>query len=523
VRLVPHHSQLFFPRRHAVAVASASGAATAETVDVVAWLNARVSDALVAAFGPEHADRDPLLQHATKPEFGDYQCNVAMPLGKALKAKPRAIAESIAERLDIGELCEPVEIAGPGFLNLKLKRGFVESQLQAMLADGARCAVPTAAPVQRVVVDYSSPNIAKEMHVGHLRSTILGDSLSRILELRGHSVLRLNHVGDWGTQFGMLILHLAQRTERAAGSGAAVEAPTAEELSRLDIGDLVTFYKEAKQRFDEDDVFRERARAEVVKLQGGDPRSLAAWRALCEASEAAFRLVYETLAVDPRLETRGESYYNAQLPGVLASLREAGLLRESAGAQCVFLPGYVSRDGEPQPLIVQKSDGGYMYSTTDLAALRQRVEEEDADRVLYVTDAGQASHFAQVFETGRLAKLVPPSVSLEHVPFGLVLGEDGKKFKTRSGETVKLTALLDEALLRCEADVRARLEAEGRAEGDDFVRRVSRAVGIGAVKCVSLSADLSPGRSLSRQISLPAGRAPPTQPPRALAGTPTSR
>ena len=449
------------------------------TRDMLGWLRARVRDALVTSFGDEYADADPLLTPATRPEFGDYQCNVAMGLGKKLKMKPRDIASQLVSALDLSDACEELEIAGPGFLNIRLKPSFIQAQLALMLADEARCAVPRAAAAQRVVVDYSSPNIAKEMHVGHLRSTIIGDTLARLLEFRGHDVLRLNHVGDWGTQFGMLIVHLRE---------AAPEALTGE--AALDISDLVALYKEAKRRFDDDADFQTAARAEVVLLQGGDDASRAAWRALCEQSEAAFRQVYEVLGVDERLEVRGESFYNAALPSIVDDLRGSGMLRESDGAQCIFLDGYTNRDGEPLPMIVQKSDGGYMYSTTDLAAMAQRSRDERADRVLYVTDSGQSLHFEQVFKIGRQAKLVGEGVSLEHVPFGLVLGEDGKKFKTRSGETVKLMDLLDEAVRRTRDDVTTRLAAEGRDDDradDAFVEEVSRAVGIGAVKYADLS------------------------------------
>jgi len=460
----------------AAAAAHGSPSPGTSTLDVSAWLGERVRAALADAFGPDYADADPLLAPATKPEFGDYQCNVAMPLGKSLKMKPRDIAESLVSRLALDDVCEPVEIAGPGFLNLKLKETFIQEQLLKMIADEVRCAVPTATPTQRVVVDYSSPNIAKEMHVGHLRSTIIGDSLAQLLEFRGHSVLRLNHVGDWGTQFGMLILHLK---DMAPGALEGTE--------ELDISDLVTFYKEAKVRFDADQDFKQTARAEVVKLQAGEADSLKAWRMLCEQSEKAFNQVYSLLGVDERLETRGESFYNPRLANIIETLSEAELLQESGGAQCVFLDGYTNRDGDPLPMIVKKSDGGFMYSTTDLAALAQRVGEEGAERILYVTDAGQSQHFEQVFQIGRLSGIAPPSVSLEHVPFGLVLGEDGKKFKTRSGETVKLMDLLDEALKRSRDDVTARIAAEGREEDESFIEGVSRAVGIGAVKYADLT------------------------------------
>ena len=343
-------SRLFCSAAQTAEVAPTAAVSSEATLDVQAWLTAHLRSALVDVFGPEYADADPLLVRATKPEFGDYQCNVAMPLGKALKMKPRDIAASLVERLDVDPVFEPVEIAGPGFLNLRLRETFIQEQLRRMVADKARCAVPRAEPGQRVVVDYSSPNIAKEMHVGHLRSTIIGDCVSKVLEFRGHDVLRLNHVGDWGTQFGMLILHLRDQ---------APDALSGEQ--ELLISDLVAFYKEAKVRFDADEDFQSQARAEVVKLQAGDGESLSAWKLLCDQSERAFREVYSLLDVDERLQTRGESFYNPRLPKVIETLEAASLLQESEGAQCVFVDGYTNRDGEPLPMIVQKSDGGYMY------------------------------------------------------------------------------------------------------------------------------------------------------------------
>jgi len=298
----------------------------------------------------------------------------------------------------------------------------------------------------------------------------------------------------------MLILHLSEQAPKALAGE--------EELA---ISDLVAFYREAKQRFDSDAAFQSQARREVVKLQGGDEQSLAAWRMLCAQSEKAFNRVYELLHVDERLETRGESFYNPMLPDVLEKLRAASLLEESDGAQCVFLDGYTNRNGERQPMIVQKSDGGFMYSTTDLAAISQRASVEGAQRVLYVTDAGQAQHFEQVFQIGKLAQLAPTdAVSLEHVPFGLVLGEDGKKFKTRSGDTVKLMDLLDEAVSRTTADVRARLEAEGRTEEEGFIERVAEAVGIGAVKYADLSMNRQSNYrfSFDKMLSLQGNTAP---------------
>ncbi|MEB3350701.1 MAG: arginine--tRNA ligase, partial [Cyanobacteriota bacterium] len=335
---------------------------------------------------------------------------------------------------------------------------------------------------------FSSPNIAKEMHVGHLRSTIIGDCLARVLEFRGHRVLRLNHVGDWGTQFGMLITHLKQVAPEALTTADAV-----------DLGDLVAFYRQAKQRFDADESFQATAREEVVRLQGGDPESLKAWRLLCDQSRRDFQQLYDRLAI--RLQERGESFYNPMLPAVVADLAAAGLLVTDAGAQCVFLEGVSGKDGQPLPLIVQKSDGGFNYATTDLAAIRHRLaplpQGDGAKRVIYVTDAGQASHFAGVFQVARRAGWIPEGARVEHVPFGLVQGDDGKKLKTRSGDTVRLKDLLDEAVERADADLRRRLAEEGRQEEESFIKAVARAVGLGAVKY----ADLSTNRITNYQFS----------------------
>ncbi|MEB3338413.1 MAG: arginine--tRNA ligase, partial [Leptolyngbyaceae bacterium] len=315
---------------------------------------------------------------------------------------------------------------------------------------------------------------AKEMHVGHLRSTIIGDSIARVLEFQGHEVLRLNHVGDWGTQFGMLIAYLQTVYPDALTTSDA-----------LDLGDLVVLYRQAKQRFDEDETFRETARQGVVRLQAGDPEARKAWQLLCEQSRREFQVIYNLL--DIHLEERGESFYNPMLPSVVEDLAQTGLLVEDAGAQCVFLEGFLNKEGEPQPLIVQKSDGGYNYATTDLAAVRYRIQEDQAQRIIYVTDAGQANHFAQVWQVARRAGWVPEGVELVHVPFGLVLGEDGKKFRTRSGDTVRLRDLLDEAIARTRADLESRLQAEEREESEDFKAHVSQAVGISAVKYADLS------------------------------------
>ena len=467
-------------------------------------LNGQLRAAMERAF-PEAAQQasaagqalDPQLAPASKPEFGDFQANGALPLAKPLGQPPRAIAQAIVAQLAsepaFAQLClEPV-IAGPGFINLTLRPERLAAEVGARLAD-PRLGVPVGAnqgagqgvSAGPVIVDFSSPNIAKEMHVGHLRSTIIGDCLARVLEFRGHPVLRLNHVGDWGTQFGMLITHLKQVAPDA------LEHPDA-----VDLGDLVAFYRQAKARFDADEAFQATAREEVVKLQGGDPVSLKAWGLLCEQSRREFQQIYDRL--DIRLVERGESFYNPYLQKVVDDLSAATLLVTDDGARCVFLEGMSGKDGKPLPLIVQKRDGGFNYASTDLAAIRYRFSQagDGASRVIYVTDAGQASHFAGVFQVARRAGWIPQGASVEHVPFGLVQGDDGKKLKTRSGDTVRLKDLLDGAVQRAEADLRLRLAEEGRTEDGAFIQHVAHTVGLAAVKY----ADLSTNRITNYQFS----------------------
>ncbi|MGB5963384.1 MAG: arginine--tRNA ligase [Coleofasciculaceae cyanobacterium] len=442
-------------------------------MNVVEQLKTQFTQALVAAFGADFQEIDPMLVPASNPKFGDYQCNVSLSLSKQLGQQPRAIAQKILEHLDVQGICQTPTIAGPGFINLTVEPAYWEIQLSE-IQNNARLGVELVKTPQHVIVDFSSPNIAKEMHVGHLRSTIIGDSLARILEFQGHDVLRINHVGDWGTQFGMLICYLREVYPTALTTADA-----------LDIGDLVSFYKQAKQRFDEDEAFKEASRQEVVKLQSGEEGSRKAWQLLCEQSRREFQIIYDLL--DVQLTERGESFYNPLLPVVVEDLTELGLLEENDGAKCVFLDGFTNKSGQPLPLIVQKSDGGYNYAATDLAAIRYRIRQEQVDRIVYVTDAGQANHFAQVFQVARRALWLTDDVKVEHVPFGLVQGEDGKKLKTRSGETVRLRDLLDEAIARSRADLEARLTAEGREETEEFKSHVAKVVGISAVKYADLS------------------------------------
>ncbi len=442
-----------------------------------------VQDALLAAFGDELADTDPLVAATNNPKFGDYQSNVALSLPKKLKQSPRALAEKIVEHLPVNDIWETPQIAGPGFINFTIKPTYLATLLNEIRTD-RNLGIEKVQPASKIVVDFSSPNIAKEMHVGHLRSTIIGDCIARVLEFRGYDVLRLNHVGDWGTQFGMLIAYLREAYPEALTTANA-----------LDIGDLVSLYKKAKIRFDEDKEFKETARTEVVNLQAGAEDSRHAWGLLCDQSRREFQVIYDLL--DINLTERGESFYNPFLSDVISKLEEQGLLEEDAGAKCVFLEGFTNKNGDPLPLIVQKTDGGFNYATTDLAAIKYRVEKDHATRIVYVTDSGQSNHFAGVFQVARKSGLLPKNVEAVHVPFGLVLGEDGKRLKTRSGETIKLKELLDEAVLRARQDLEARLEEEGRSETTEFIDRVAQVVGISAVKY----ADLSQNRTTDYKFS----------------------
>lgn len=459
-------------------------------------LKTKFQKALIAAFGTDYAEVDPMLVSASNPKFGDYQSNAALGLSKQLKQSPRAIAEKIIQHLEIAEICLTPEIAGPGFINLTIKPEYLEGQVNSIQTD-PRLGISPAKNPERVIVDFSSPNIAKEMHVGHLRSTIIGDCIARILEFQGQDVLRLNHVGDWGTQFGMLIAYLREVCPEALITANAV-----------DLGNLVEFYRKAKKRFDEDEIFQETARNEVVRLQSGAEDSCHAWQLLCEQSRREFQVIYNLL--DVKVTERGESFYNPLLADVVEDLAKTGLLEEDAGAQCVFLEGFSNKEGQRLPLIVQKSGGGYNYATTDLAALRYRIFQDRAQRIIYVTDAGQANHFTQVFQVAKRAGWIPDNVELVHVPFGLVLGEDNKKLKTRSGDTVRLKDLLDEAIDRARADLEARLKEDNRQESEDFITNVAQVIGISAVKYADLSQNRNSNYvfSFDKMLSLQGNTAP---------------
>ena len=417
-------------------------------------LSTRIERALAQCGTPA----PPLVRTASKPEFGHYQANGIMAAAKRNRTNPRALAERVVAALDVDDVAEPVRIAGPGFLNIRLSDEFLARNLEVNAP-----LVEPAAAAQTVVVDHSSPNLAKEMHVGHLRSTIIGDAVAGVLEALGHRVIRQNHVGDWGTQFGMLLAHLNE-----TGGDSAV------------LADLEEFYRAAKSRFDSDPGFADASRAMVVSLQSGDEAARARWRQFIDVSLDHCQALYERLGARlSRADVMAESAYNDDLPAVVAALDGKGLLTESDGAQCVFLPEL----GDELPVIVRKSDGGFLYATTDLAAIRHRAVTLAADRVLYFTDNRQALHFRQVFAVAAAAGFKPPATTLEHMPFGNMLGPDGRPFRTREGGVVKLTELLDEAEARALREVTRRNPEAGAAER----RAIARALGTGAVKYADLS------------------------------------
>lgn len=467
---------------------------------IVETLKSRFVQALEDAFpnalnGSAKETIDQGIVNATNPSFGDFQCNAAMSLSKKLGKPPRKVAEELVAKLNLSDVCEPPEIAGPGFINLRLQKTPIEKKINAIKTD-ARLGIAKVKP-RNYVVDMSSPNIAKEMHVGHLRSTIIGDSLARVYEFLGHNVLRLNHVGDWGTQFGMLITYLKEVCPQALSTADAI-----------DLGDLVAFYKQAKKRFDEDEVFQQTSRQEVVQLQSGNKETLHAWNLLCNQSRREFQVIYDLL--DVKLIERGESFYNNMLADVVTDLEKTGLLVEDQGAKCVFVPGFTNQEGNPLPLIIQKKDGGYNYATTDLASIRYRLNHDKGTNLVYVVDAGQSDHFAQVFQVAKMAGWVPDGIKIDHVPFGVVQGEDGKKLKTRSGETVRLKDLIDEAITAAHDELDTRIQAENRSESEEFKNAVAQAIGIGAIKY----ADLSTNRltnyvfSFKRMLSMQGNTAP---------------
>ncbi|KGD62414.1 arginyl-tRNA ligase [Alcanivorax jadensis T9] len=425
---------------------------------------------------PAEAKRPAQIDRTKDKSHGDFATNIALMLAKPAGMKPRDLAEKLIAALPADNAVAKVEIAGPGFINFFQADDWLTGLLDQALAD-PYLAVPRPEQAQTVVVDYSSPNLAKEMHVGHLRSSIIGDAVVRTLEFLGHAVVRQNHVGDWGTQFGMLLAYLDEQKSEESDT----------ELSR-ELGDLEGFYRAAKQRFDESDAFATRARSLVVKLQAGDEDCLALWREFNSVSLSHCQAVYDRLGVSlTPADVRGESAYNDDLAQVVSDLDARGLLSEDQGAQCVFMDEFKNKEGAPLPVIVQKADGGYLYATTDLAALRYRAGTLHADRMLYFVDQRQALHFQQMFSLAKRAGFVPEPTELEHMGFGTMNGPDGRPFKTRDGGTVKLIDLLDEAEERAYTLVKDK----NPQLDDQDLRTIAHAVGIGAVKY----ADLSKNRS----------------------------
>ena len=427
-------------------------------------------DALSEASGLENCD--PNVITASKPEFGDYQSNGVMSVAKKIGSKPRELANLVVEAIaaQSNPLIERLEVAGPGFINIHLSDAALIQRANEIEGDLGKL-IPQADAPKKIVVDYSSPNLAKEMHVGHLRGTIIGDCLARVLEKQGHEIIRQNHVGDWGTQFGMLISYMRELGE------AHGDLPT-------QLADLESFYRAAKQRFDEDPEFANIARSSVVKLQGGDEEHLTAWQLFIDESLKHCQAVYDKLNVTlSRKDLKAESFYNKELEGVVKKLEDAALLSVSDGARCVFLPEFTGKDGEPLPVIIQKTDGGYLYATTDLAAVAYRSFTLQADRSLYVVDARQSLHFQQVFAVARAAGFASENISLEHIAYGTMMGKDGRPFKTRSGDTIKLVDLLDEAIRRAHE-----LVAEKNPGLEDAAySEIAEKVGIAAVKYADLS------------------------------------
>nr|WP_238938830.1 arginine--tRNA ligase [Vibrio fluvialis] len=436
-------------------------------VNIQALINDKVSQALEAAGAP--AGSPAAVRQSAKPQFGDYQANGVMGVAKQLGTNPREFAQKVIDVLDLDGIASKTEIAGPGFINIFLSEEFLAKQADAALAD-ERLGVAQEAQ-QTIVADYSAPNVAKEMHVGHLRSTIIGDAVVRTLEFLGHKVIRANHIGDWGTQFGMLIANL-ERVQQESG-----------EVS-MELSDLEAFYRESKKLYDEDAEFAERARNYVVKLQGGDAFCLDMWKKLVDVTMIQNQRNYDRLNVSlTRDDVMGESMYNDMLPGIVADLKEKGLAQEDDGAQVVFLEEFKNKDGEPMGVIIQKRDGGFLYTTTDIACAKYRYETLGADRVLYFIDSRQHQHLMQAWTIVRKAGYVPEAVTLEHHAFGMMLGKDGRPFKTRAGGTVRLADLLDEAEERAKALIESKnpdLDADEKAE-------IATTVAMAAVKYADLS------------------------------------
>jgi arginyl-tRNA synthetase len=450
-------------------------------------LTERFQAALAKAFGDEYADADPVIRPS---QFADFQANAALALAKRLGDNPRAVAQRIVDALDLTGIAEAPEISGPGFVNVRLSSAWIGAQVDGF---DDRLGVPLQSPLT-IPVDYSAPNVAKEMHVGHLRTTVVGDALVRTLEHLGHHVIRQNHVGDWGTMFGMLIEHLLDVGEDSPDAQLMVTDPNA-------------FYAAANAEFQSDPEFATRARSRVVKLQGGDEDTLRHWHELVDLSKQYFNRIYDTLGVTlTDADLAGESTYNDELAGICDELEAQGIATISDGALCVFLDGYTGREGKPVPLIIRKSDGGYGYATTDLATIRRRVRDMKADRILYVIGVTQALHLNMVWDTARKAGWLTDDVEVVHVQIGSVLGEDRKLLRTRSGKPLKLMDLLEEAVSTARAVV-----DEARPDLDESVRAaIAPQVGIGAIKYADLSVahDSDYVFDLDRMVSLTGNTGP---------------
>lgn len=441
---------------------------------LISLLRSKFQDATQRAFPNLTLDEAGLITDVTQStqcQFGHYQCNTAMKLTKILKLPPKKIAETIINFLDLqDQTIQSLEIAGPGFINLKLNIKFLSKKLDTLLRD-QHFGIDPLIPQKKLIIDFSSPNVAKEMHVGHLRSTIIGDCLARLFEFLGYKVVRQNHIGDWGTAFGMLIAYLKEK-EPAVLSGD----------EKTDLSHLMSWYKLSKKCFDENLEFKRQSQLEVVALQKGEITSKKAWEIICDISRRSYEEIYQLLDVE--IHERGESFYNPFLPEIVADLEKKGLVEISDGAKCIFLEGHRNRDGQQLPLMIQKSDGGYNYATTDMAAIHHRLKHEKADRLIYVTDAGQATHFKMIFEAAEKAEYLDRTkISIDHVPFGLVLGPDGKKFRTRSGETEKLMDLLQTAINHAKTILTQRNPELEEQE----LNSLASSLGIGAVKYADLS------------------------------------
>jgi arginyl-tRNA synthetase len=447
-----------------------------------------MSGALAAAFGPDYADADPVIRPS---QFADYQSNAALSLAKRLKRPPRDVAAELASHLGDSDVVATAEVSGPGFINLTLSDAWVAAQATDQLAD-PRLGVEVADPAEKVVVDYSAPNVAKEMHVGHLRTTVVGDAVVRVLEYLTHRVIRANHIGDWGTQFGMLLEHLLDVGEEAA-------------YRQLAAGEINAFYQAGKAKFDADPAFAERSRQRVVALQAGDPETLRLWTMLVNDTKQYYHTIYARLGVTlTDADSDPESFYNPMLADVCEELQSKGVAVISDGALCAFPDGFAGRDGSPLPLILRKSDGGYGYATTDMAAIRYRIRDLHANRIIYVVGSEQAQHFAMVFAVARQVGWLDDAVSAEHAAIGMVTGSDGKRFRTRAGSSVKLSDLIDEAVERAEEVIK------DRYDDPELRRQIAEEVGIGALKYADLSVarDSSYALDFDRMLALTGNTGP---------------